>query len=219
LTRVADDAIGERVAQRALTRDEAKSITRRRLIEAALRLTSNSGGRKVTASAVAREAGVAQPTFYVHFKDLDDLLQAVAELQIDELRRDFKKARDRIELAALARGDRTDALRDAFRVPLQTILARPVQFRVYVRERLHGDSPLARHCRLIDEELRRDQLEDLRRLDRYTGKGRTDSQLTMLADGLVALTETLGLGLLEGRYADLEHAVDLVVDFASGALV
>jgi AcrR family transcriptional regulator len=206
------------VPPKTLTREESKAITRRRLVEAALRLTSQSGGRSLTASRVAREAGVAQPTFYVHFRDLDDLLEAVAEVQIEGLRRDFQKARNRIDMAALARGDRSEALREAFRVPLQTILSRPVEFRVYVQERAHGETPLARHCRQIDDELRRDLMADLRTLERYAGRGRSDLELVMLADGLIALTEALGLGCLDGRYTNVEQAVDVLVDFARGAL-
>jgi len=207
------------MAGRALTRDEAKSITRKRLVDAALRIIGESGGRQLTASRIARNAGVAQPTFYVHFRDLDDLLQAVAEVQIDGLIREFQNARRLIDPAALARGDRQEALKEAFRVPLKTVLSRPMQFRVYVQERLHGDSALGRHCRKIDEELRRDLVGDLRRLDAFTGKGRDETQLAMLADGLIALTEAIGLGCIEGRYADLDQAVDLIVDFAAGALV
>ena len=56
---------------------------------------------------------MAQPTFYVHFRDLDDLLEAVAEVQIEGLWRDFRKARNRIDVAALARGLKTEALREA----------------------------------------------------------------------------------------------------------
>jgi AcrR family transcriptional regulator len=219
LTQLADNGIGQSVQPKSLTRDEAKAITRRRLLEAALRITSQSGGRQLTASRIAREAGVAQPTFYVHFRDLDDLLQAVAELQMDELRRELQKARRNIDVGALARGDPGEALREAFRLPLKTILAHPVQFRVFIRERLHSDSPLGRHCRQIDAELRRDLVEDLSNIDRYTGHARTPEQLAMLGDGLVALTEALGLGCLEGRYADIEAAVDVLVRFASGALI
>lgn len=219
MTQLAYSGIGEIVRPKALTRDESKAITRRRLLEAALRITSESSGRQLTASRIARAAGVAQPTFYVHFRDMDDLLQAIAELQMDELRREFQKARRQIQVPDLARGDRTEALREAFRVPLKTIVDRPMQFRVFVRERLHSDSPLGRHCRQIDNELRRDLVQDLRNIDRYTGRVRSDADLTMIADGLVALTEALGLGCLEGRYSDIEAAVDVIVDFASGALV
>ena len=202
---------------KVLTREESKAITRRRLVEAALRLTSE-GGRHLTASRIAREAGVAQPTFYVHFRDLDDLLEAVAEVQIEGFRREFHKARNRIDVAALTRGDSTEALREAFRLPLQTILARPVQFRVYVQERAHGKTPLGRHCRQIGEELRRDLIADLRTLDRVTKRGRSELELTMLADGLIALTEALGLGCLDGRYSSVERAVDVLVDFSRGVL-
>jgi TetR/AcrR family transcriptional regulator, fatty acid biosynthesis regulator len=219
LTQLADEVIGESIMAKILTRDESKAITKRRLLEAAMRIMSESSGRQLTASRVAREAGVAQPTFYVHFTDLDDLLQAVGEIQIDELRREFQKARAHIEMQALARGDRTETLRDAFQVPLRTILSRPMQFRLYVQERLHSDSPLGRYCRQIHVELRRDLLADLRSLDRFTGRERSEDHLKMLADGLMALTETLGLGCIEGRYGDVDAAVDVIVDFATGALV
>ena len=41
----------------------------------------------------------------------------------------------------------------------------------------------------------------------------------MLADGLVGLTEALGLGCLDGRYEDVERAVDMLVNFARSVLV
>jgi AcrR family transcriptional regulator len=218
LTGLTNASIGEHVAAKVLSREEAKTITRRRLIEAGLKLMSQSGGRQLTASAIAREAGVAQPTFYVHFRDLEDLLRSVAEIQIEELRTAFHAARSRIDLAGLARGDEVEAVRDAFRVPLQAILDRPVQFRVYVQERIHADSPLGRHCRKIAEELRRDLIADLGNVDRYTGRERSAVELAMIADGLTALTEAVGLGLLERRYEDVDRAVDVLVGFARGTL-
>jgi AcrR family transcriptional regulator len=36
----------------------------------------------LSTGAVARAAGVAQPTFYVHFRDMDDLLRTIGTEQI-----------------------------------------------------------------------------------------------------------------------------------------
>jgi AcrR family transcriptional regulator len=47
---------------RGLTREEGKLITRRRLIEAATRLLGEGGAAGLTASAVAREAGIRRST-------------------------------------------------------------------------------------------------------------------------------------------------------------
>jgi AcrR family transcriptional regulator len=80
---------------------------------------TSEGGRQLTTSRIAREAGVAQPTFYVHFRDLDDLLSR-AEVQLDGFRREFHKRGTGSTSPPLRR--RLDrALREAFRLPLKTI--------------------------------------------------------------------------------------------------
>jgi hypothetical protein len=61
-------------------------------------------------------------------------------------------------------------------------------------------------------------MADLQALDRQTGRGRGELELMMLADGLIAMTEALGLGCLDGRYANVERAVDVLVEFARGVL-
>jgi AcrR family transcriptional regulator len=204
---------------KALTREEAKSITRGRLIEAALKLASQGGGGGLTASQVAREAGVAQPTFYVHFKDRDDLLFAVGESQIGKLKQAVKGARTHIDLDALTSGHADSALREAFRVPVEAIVRQGVLFRLYVQERAFGDSPLGRQCRQLADELRADLVEDLRRVDEHTGRNRSHLELQMLADGVGGLTEALGLGYLDGRYTDLEAMIDVLVRFTRDALI
>ena len=206
------------MAGRALTREESKAITRKRLIEAALKLAGESDGRSLTVSRVAREAGVAQPTFYVHFRDRDHLLRAVGESRIEELRRELSRSRSRIDLDALARDSDGSGLRDVFRFSLDTIVSRPLMFRVYIRERTHTDSPLGRHCRRVADDLRADLVEDLRQLDRYLGRERSGRELEMLADGIMSYTETLGLGLLDGRYDDVESLLDTLTRFARAQL-
>ena len=41
-------------------------------------------------------------------------------------------------------------------------------------------------------------------------------RLEMVADGVSALTEAMALGHLEGRYTDLDEAVDTLVAFFAG---
>jgi hypothetical protein len=41
-------------------------------------------------------------------------------------------------------------------------------------------------------------------------------RLQMIADGYIALTETLALGHLSGRYPDMEEIVDMLVLFTHG---
>lgn len=59
--------------------------TRRRLIEAGARALVTSGLDGVRSAAVARDAGVANGTFYLHFEDRDALVAAVVETALVDL--------------------------------------------------------------------------------------------------------------------------------------
>ena len=98
--------------RRALSRDESKAITRQRLLHAAARLLGEVGYGGLSTGAVARAAGVAQPTFYVHFRDMDDLLRTLGTEQMGALRARLRAARE-----GLIAGRGVEAVRETFRVP------------------------------------------------------------------------------------------------------
>jgi AcrR family transcriptional regulator len=56
----------------------SRSETRRRLVDAATRLFAKDGLHGVTTHAIARAAGVAAGTFYLHFEDKEALFREVA---------------------------------------------------------------------------------------------------------------------------------------------
>jgi AcrR family transcriptional regulator len=199
---------------RTLTREEAKLITRRRLVEAATRLLGDRGVAAVSASAVAREAGVAQPTFYVHFRDKDDLLRTIAEEKIGGLRAALRAARERVR-----GGEGVEAIRDTFRIPLRTfVVAQPELFRLYLREFHHPGSPIGDHARRLFDEVRRDLVEDLGRMGMPAATPSERQQLDMMAEAMIAQTQALGAAYLEGRYSNLEDVVEILTRFAVGVL-
>ncbi|WP_222678449.1 TetR/AcrR family transcriptional regulator [Rhodococcoides corynebacterioides] len=59
--------------------------TRRRLIEAGARALATNGLDGMRSSVVARDAGVANGTFYLHFDDREALVTAVVETALGEL--------------------------------------------------------------------------------------------------------------------------------------
>lgn len=64
--------------------DPRVSEKRRRIIDAAWRLTLRSGLRATTMEALAREAGVAKGTLYAHFPDKDAVFDGVvADLLVE----------------------------------------------------------------------------------------------------------------------------------------
>jgi len=64
------------------------------IIEAASRLLANPAAPPLTLRAVAREAGVAATSVYLHFADIQALILAVAERRFSELVRLQEAARD-----------------------------------------------------------------------------------------------------------------------------
>lgn len=64
----------------------SRADTRRRLIEAATGLFASDGLHGVTSARIAAEAGVATGTFYLHFKDKEDLFREIVFSALAELR-------------------------------------------------------------------------------------------------------------------------------------
>jgi AcrR family transcriptional regulator len=196
-----------------LTREEGKLITRRRLLESAAKLLGKTGYGGLSVSAVARAAGVAQPTFYVHFRDKEDLLQTLADEKFGGLRAKLREARERVRA-----GQGVDAVRDTFRLPLQTFLEQPALFRLYQQEIRQPGSPLGEQSRRLRDELRNDLTEDLVGLGMLTVTEGDRKQVEMIAESMIVQTEALGLGYLDGRYDDIETIVEVLTRFAVGVL-
>jgi AcrR family transcriptional regulator len=196
---------------RSLTRDESKLITRRRLLEAAARVLCEEGLSALTTGRVSRDAGVAQPTFYVHFRDMEELLRTLAQEKIGQVRQPLRQARQRLRTSA-----NDDPLRETFRLPLQALVEQPELFRLYIQEYHRPGSPVGKMARETQAELQLDLMEDLTALGAPASTPAERARLEMVAEGLIVLTQTLALGYLEGRYEDLEAIVDVLVEFTRG---
>jgi len=202
------------VAQpRTLSREESKSQTRRRLLEAAATLLGKNGSGGLSASAVARAAEVAQPTFYVHFRDKDDLLRTLGEEQLGPLRGKLRAARERFFAGA-----GLDAVRETFRLPLEIWTAHPELLRLYLVERFRSDSPLAERARKLRADICSDLADDLARFGLASRGARGRERVAMIAEAIVAQTEALALGLVDGRFHSLDAAVEVLTEFAAAAL-
>jgi len=197
---------------RPLRRREAKELTRRRLLEAALDLLEERGEGGLSASAVSRAAGIAQSSFYVHFRDKADLLSALGDEVLLHLRRAVREARRRSREAPTDK----ERLRATFRLPLEGMTAHPALFRLTQRARHEPASPLGAAARELLAGNRRELVDDLVMLGYPLGTERQRRRVEMIADGYIALTETLAGGHLDGRYPDLEEIVDMLLTFAAG---
>lgn len=72
-------------------RQRSQADTRARLLETAAQLFAKHGSTKTTTKDLASGAGVAVGTVYLHFKDKDELLQAVLKTALARLKQELGK--------------------------------------------------------------------------------------------------------------------------------
>lgn len=197
-----------------LSRSEAKDLTRSRLIRAAFAILDQEGEAGLTTVKVAKAAGIAQSSFYVHFKDKQELLRALGNQAGERLRGAMREARRR---AREAPSDE-ERHRDAFRIPLEAICRHPEMLRIGLRARHDPASPLQEFFVETSAVYRAHLVTDLAAMGFPTGDERERRRLEMIADGIGALTNAMAIGHIEGRYPDLEEAVDVLVAFSRGYL-
>jgi len=196
----------------AISRREAKAVTRARLLDAALHVLDDAGEGGLTTTSVTRAAGMAQSSFYVHFTDMDDLLHNLVDELSAERRRHARAARRRS-------GDDPEdeeRRRETFRVPVHAFAADPRLLHLMVRSRSDRSSPLGEWSRALHEESRSGTVAELYAIGMPAGTERDRRVVEMVAEGITALTESLTLGHLEGRYPDVEEIVDVLVAFSDG---
>jgi AcrR family transcriptional regulator len=198
--------------RRPISRRDAKALTRQRLLEAARRLILSGGETGVAASVVAREAGVGGATFYEHFKNRDELLQALAKDLFEELRRELDKRR----LEALEAPNDEEGLRQEFRTPIEILASNPDVFRLALRVRHNAGSPLGDSSRRAAGNMRGDIVEELTARGYPAHTQAELRRLEMIADIHIAATEVLALGYLSGRYPNLEEVLDMLVLMTRG---
>ncbi|TYB55058.1 TetR family transcriptional regulator [Nonomuraea sp. PA05] len=197
-----------------LTRSEAKDLTRRKLIRAALEILDEEGEAGLSTVKVAKAAGIAQSSFYVHFKDMQELLRELAEEGGQRLRDSMREARRR---AREHPGD-LDLHRETFRIPLESICRHPELLRIQLRARHDPSSSLRDFAVETAAAYREHHAADLAALGYTADNERDRRRLEMIADGINAATNALAMGHLEGRYPDLDEAADILTALSRGAL-
>lgn len=195
-----------------MTRAETKALTRSRLLDAALHILDEEGESGLTTTAVTRRAGIAQSSFYVHFTDMDDLVHELIDTLVIERRRVTRQARQ----ASLAAPGDQERFRDTFRVPIDQFVAKPALFRLLMRAQHDRSSPIGDWSRAVLADTRNALVEDLHAVGMPKRTASQRRKAEMVADGIMALTHSMIIGHLDGRYPDVEEIVDVLVAFSWG---
>lgn len=198
---------------RPLSRQEAKLVTRHRLLQAARSVLLAQGPEGLTTGGVTRLVGVAQPTFYVHFRDMDALLQALAQDMADTLRKAMHDA------WAPMRGalDVTVASNEAMSLSIKSIAMHADWLRLFLAEQHRTQSTLGIGARQLLAALRNELAADLAGWPIATGL--RAAQLNLVAEAVLGLMLQFGLALADKRDTDEVGMVQVLTHTMSALLI
>ncbi len=173
------------------TRKANKERTRHKLVQATLKILHKQGPTALTTGRIAQAAGVAQPTFYVHFKDMDEALEEAANNVAESLRGRLREFRDGLEDGASPEA----ATRHAFLTAVDALMADRRSAELFLRHRRDVATPLGKRWRELLDSSREDLVADLH----ARGVGKQVDNLVILADTIIGLVLTMVEATLDGR--------------------
>lgn len=141
----------------ATSRKLSKERTRARLLQGTLRVLHSEGAGALTTGRIAESAGVAQPTFYVHFSGIDEALQLAATTISDRWLVGVHAARQGVDRSSGVR----PSVHGIVASYVDTLMEDTKGAELFLRHRRDGTSPLGRTFTKLSEKVRKDLVEDL----------------------------------------------------------
>jgi AcrR family transcriptional regulator len=179
-----------------MSRQINKERTRHRLHQAILRTIQRYGYGTLTTGRVAELAGVAQPTFYVHFRSMNQALEQVAEWVAQELG-------PGLHPDASAELDRAaDVLEQAVRQCTRSLVRDRKMAEVFLNNRRDQTSALGRRWSVLTGSLR----ERMRQIVVQVRPDVASADAALHAELLVSIVFGLAEAYLDGRVDDLDRA-------------
>jgi AcrR family transcriptional regulator len=188
-----------------MSRQINKERTRQRLLQAVLKTIQRYGHATLTTGRVAEFAGVAQPTFYVHFRSMDQALEQVAEWVAQEL----SPALNPQGSAELDRA--AEVLEEAVRKCTRSLVRDRKVAEVFLSNRRDQTSALGRRWSVLTGSLR----ERMRQIVVQVSPDVSASDAALHAELLVSVVYGLAEAYIDGRVDDLDRATAI----ASRAIV
>lgn len=187
-----------------LSREEAKLLTRHRLIQAGQQIMLEQGYEGLTTGRIASRAGLRQPSFYVHFSDKDELLEEMANTIVSKLRTALRETRRPLKQG----GELEPATRETFRLSLASIRKHADMLRLFLAERHRSKSSLGACASRLMDELVDDLCDDLCGIALLGQVPRR--RLWLLAEMITNMTAHFGLVLASRSDEDPEVIADML---------
>ncbi|MGD8861031.1 MAG: TetR/AcrR family transcriptional regulator [Myxococcales bacterium] len=183
--------------------------TRARLIQVTIDLVRSEGLSALTTSRITRAAGIAQPGFYAHFRNVEDCLQTAMSQVVDEVRVKVAKMRkDAFRRFEEANGVTMTAIRASYEESLELVLAERTFAEIFLRYR-RDPSLLGGYMGEVLDRIRADLSADIWSMARQAGFRDEHRGLTAFwTDQILALFFAGAEAMLDGRYDDRDTLLD-----------
>jgi AcrR family transcriptional regulator len=186
-------------------RERSRMETRRRLMDAWRELFVDGPGMNTTISDIARKAEVAAGTFYLHFKDKEELTQQVALESYAKLVGEVE------QVDTVAHGSGEERLRAGVGAVVSFVENHPLEFRfLYTLKRLSASEGL--ELAELWQRFWYDRLERELRADMAEGRVNTDIDPVVAAWGIVGMfTDVLNSWAEDMTRAPRESVIETLI--------
>ncbi|MCG8671207.1 MAG: TetR/AcrR family transcriptional regulator [Pseudomonadales bacterium] len=187
--------------KQGLTREEAKAQTRAKILQATVQTLVEEGGAGFSINKVAKRAGIAQPSFYVHFDNLEELFEAVTQDVLDRYIEPMQTTLKTM-LQDLEPQQVDSVLENLFLLAFDVIKDQEGLVRMAWAEREQTKSLFSYHLRRVDELLIESWGAVFIDIGLIADKERGGLRLRLFMDGVLALLERYVTRWLDGDYED-----------------
>jgi TetR/AcrR family transcriptional regulator, fatty acid biosynthesis regulator len=184
-------------------RKEAKERTRQRLLQAIVEILDEEGEAALTTVRITQRAGVAQPTFYVHFTDVESGVAVAAEEMASRILGMLS-----VQRTPTAEGPPT--LRRALKVVLDALLEDRRLTRIFLRHRRDLSSPFGQRFAKILGGARDIVVQECRK----AGAARPEVVALLVVALYIGTLE----GICDGRVASTDAALDDLTHAVNGMI-
>ena len=187
------------------SRQANKERTKLRLIQATLKVLIRKGPLVLTTGRVTRAAGVAQPTFYVHFKGMNEALDQGASFVVQRI-----DERLDAELQQTQPTGHVNTLSDRIATIVRALSADPAHAELFLRHRRDMILPVGRQLQRVSDRVRKILADNLATIWPERSRADLDIHVELLMGMVFGLVE----GIVDHRVEDVEQAATAAANLA-----
>jgi len=193
------------------SRQEQKAETRQRIVRAGVDLLASGGFQEFTMNKIAKAAQISQPSFYVHFQSIEELLEEIASRLRKNVSEPLAKAMLEIAEAGLTENFRS-SIYNFMRFNFDYALAFPGAFPL-VQNPKTGFKPELEI--IIERETQFEKNAYINLIKTIAQQQKvviSEENIMMAVDSVIIGNSVLMIGCIEGRYKNKNQAINMATD-------